>query len=96
MKTALINLSTKLSKVLAPIARYRILLFIVLVAALYGYLVLQINQASNVQPSEDQEVVAVHHTPRIDPHLVQQLQQLQDNSVSVQTLFNEARTNPFQ
>jgi hypothetical protein len=96
MKTAFANLFAKLHKILAPVVRYRVLLFILLVAGLYGYLVLQINQASSVQPSENQEVVAVHHTPRIDPSLVQQLQQLQDNSVSVQTLFNEARTNPFQ
>jgi hypothetical protein len=32
----------------------------------------------------------------VDPAVVKQLQDLQDNSVNVQSLFNEARNNPFQ
>jgi hypothetical protein len=59
---------------------------------------LKINSLSNVQPSStvvtsQVKTVAI---PQIDPTVVKQIQNLQDNSVSVQALFNQARTNPFQ
>ena len=82
--------------ILKPLNRFKILLFIIIVAALYGYLVMQITNASNAQPSADQTIIGLHVTPRIDSNLIDKLQQLQDNSVSVQALFNDARTNPFQ
>lgn len=81
---------------LKPLGRYKILFFGLLVIALYGYVVLQINKASNVQPTADQTQTAAKATPKIDPVIVKQLQQLQDNSVSVKALFNSDRTNPFQ
>jgi hypothetical protein len=80
---------------LQPLARYKILLFAGFVALMYGYLLLQINQAASTQASTDQAVVAGQKSPHIDEVTAQKLQQLQDNSVSVKALFNEARTNPF-
>lgn len=75
--------------------RYRMLAFFVIVAGLCGYLLYTINQAMNVAPASNQAVTA-QATPHIDPAVVKQLQSLQDNSVSVQALFNQARENPFQ
>ena len=90
------TIQSKLKIVFKPIYRYRLVIFISLAAILYGYLVLQINQAVNVEPSADAVAASTKRTPRVDPELVEQLQQLEDNSVSVQALFNEARTNPFE
>jgi len=81
---------------LKRLGRYRVFLFIVFIVLLYAYLIFQINQASGVQPSADQQATSTKASPRIDPAVVQQLQQLQDNSVSVNALFNGTRTNPFQ
>lgn len=79
-------------------SRYAAIMFFVLVAAVYGFVVLRINLLSNIQPSQAQidEQVSATPVPRIDPKVAEQLEQLQDNSVNVQTLFQEARDNPFQ
>ncbi len=81
---------------LAPVWRYRAIVFIIFIASLSGYLVAQINSAINVAPSEEVQAATTSKTPRIDPQLVQKLKSLEDNSVTVKTLFNEARENPFQ
>ena len=71
---------TSLGKQIQP---YSLLVFLLFVALLYGFVLLRINSLGNAQTHIDQTVV-------------NQLQSLQDNSVSVQTLFNQARNNPFQ
>ena len=95
MKNTLTSFSTIAKKYVAPLKRYRVLLAILAVLGLYAYIVLQINTATSVSPSKETSVSAVK-TPRLDTDLVDQLKQLEDNSVTVRTLFNEARTNPFQ
>ena len=81
---------------LKQLARYRVIIVTVLVVALYGFLILQINNASNA-PANSEEVVATRKSvPRIDEQTIEQLKQLQDNNVNVQALFNDARSNPFQ
>lgn len=79
---------------LQQLLKYKLYAFITLVALVYGYTVFSINQAINISPSSEQ--TAVKRSPTIDPVLVRQLEQLQDNSVSVQSLFNDGRDNPFQ
>ncbi|MDB5170288.1 MAG: hypothetical protein JWN82_684 [Candidatus Saccharibacteria bacterium] len=94
MKLDIKELPTLLLAKLELLKRYRIVLFVAFVLALYGYLALQTSKAVNVEPAPD--TATAKTTPHIDPTVVKQLQQLQDNSVSVKALFNDARTNPFQ
>jgi hypothetical protein len=83
---------------LRGLQRYRLFIFVGFVVLLYGFVLLRINNLTTAQPSSD--AVASHvqasHSLHIDKPVVQQLQSLQDNSVSVQSLFNQARANPFQ
>jgi len=69
-----------------------------LFAAVYGYLVLKINSLSNptIDVSEVISQAVDAPTPRIDAQAAEQLLKLKDNSVNVQTLFEEGRKNPFQ
>jgi hypothetical protein len=72
------------------------LLFFVLIALLYGFLLLRIGMLSNIQPdSSDVSKEISQLTPHIDKNTASRLQTLEDNSVNVQTLFNDARNNPF-
>lgn len=84
--------------VLRQLNRYKVFIFLIVVAGVYGYILLQINSLSNAQPSADQ--VSAQASPiksaHVDKTVVSQLQRLQDNSVSVQALFDTARNNPFQ
>jgi hypothetical protein len=76
--------------VIAPLA------FFVLVGLLYGFLLLRIGLLSNIQPdSADVSKEVSSLTPHIDQKAAAQLQGLEDNSVNVKTLFNDARNNPF-
>lgn len=75
--------------------QYRVVLFLVLLVIVYGYLLLKINDFNSVAPSVDLNSSPSQPTPNIDKSAVSRLKQLQDNSVNVQALFNQARQNPF-
>ena len=83
-------------ELLGKLNRYAVVLFLLLVALVYGFLVLRIQSMQNVQASNNPTPGTVVATPHIDQKVVEQLQQLQDNSVSVKSLFDQARSNPFQ
>jgi hypothetical protein len=77
--------------------RYSHFLFFLLLAILAGYLLWHINSLSNTEPSDD-EVISKLKTvqrPNIDQKALTQIQQLQDQNVDVQSLFEHARENPF-
>jgi hypothetical protein len=86
----------RLSKFGRAILRYRVVLFIALVGILYGFVVFQTYHLSNDDagsvPSDSQSAAL---TPHVDKNVVDQLTSLKDNSVNVQALFNQSRTNPF-
>ncbi|HTB49267.1 MAG TPA: hypothetical protein VK712_04250 [Verrucomicrobiae bacterium] len=92
------DLLEKLIVGLKKLRRYSVVIFLIFIALLYGFVLLRINSLSNTQPSPDavSSQVQAAQTPHIDESVVKQLQSLQDNSVSVQALFNQARSNPFQ
>jgi hypothetical protein len=92
------NLAAKAVAALKQVRRYSLVLFLAFVLLLYSFILLRINSLSNVQPSSDavSGQVKAARIPHVDPLVIKQLQSLQDNSVSVQTLFNQARSNPFQ
>lgn len=89
---------TGLKNILDQLARLRVPLFIFVVMTLYIFVTWRVNVYSNVEPTEVQVSSKMSETrsPRIDQATVNKIRLLQDNSVSVQTLFNEARQNPFQ
>ena len=89
---------SKLSRLGKKLRPYSLLAFLVFVALLYGFVLLRISTLSGLQPSSDavSSQVKAANLPHIDQSVVDQLQSLQDHSVSVQTLFNQARNNPFQ
>lgn len=87
----------QLQAALTKLLRYRVTLFVLLLFVLYAFLAYRINTFYHVAPSTDTAgQTARTALPRIDPATVHKIQQLKDNSVNVQTLFNEARDNPFQ
>ena len=80
------------------INRYKLVLFVLAIAIVYGYIVLTISTLSGAQPTQEQ--ISAQYSPirsaKIDQKVILQLEQLEDNSSSVRTLFDEARSNPFQ
>jgi hypothetical protein len=78
--------------------QYSVLLFVLFIFGIYGFLSWRVFTLDQAQP-DPAEVSAELKTagvPNIPTDVVNKMQQLQDNSVSVQSLFDEARRNPFQ
>ena len=78
--------------------KYSWLALVVLVALLYGYVLVKINSFTSATPSSSAVAsnLKTSVSPAINQNVVNQLSQLQNNSVSVQALFNQTRSNPFQ
>lgn len=77
---------------------YRSFIFFLVLTGIYGFIIWRINVLSAAPPSQADLDSAQQSVPRpkISDATVRKLQSLQDNSVRVQTLFNDARQNPFQ
>jgi len=90
------DLPAQFNKVLQKANAYKVFAFFLVVAALYGYILWRINVYSNAPASESEKTAQTTPQPHIDPDTVQKIQNLQDNSVNVQSLFDSARDNPFQ
>lgn len=92
------DIQDKALELLEKAKHYAPLLFCLFIALLYGFVVYRV-QVLNASEPLASDVATQSHTasvPHIDPAVLRQLQQLQDNSVSVQTLFSNGRSNPFQ
>lgn len=89
-------LPEQLAQTAQKLSRYRILLFVVFVAAVYGFIsykIFTLSSPTTDSSSVDTQVTSL--TPHIDVKIVDQLESLKDNSVNVKTLFEKARQNPF-
>lgn len=92
------NLEAQLTHTRNSLLEFRVPLFLLLLVVVYGFVVWRAHVLSNTQPAPA-AVAAQSQTnpqPHIDQGVISKIRQLQDNSVSVQALFNQARQNPFQ
>lgn len=78
--------------------KYVVEIFAIFVLAVYGFLVFQINSLGNIEPNEDKimEEQQVIKRPQIDEEAVAKIQQLEAENIAIQSLFKEARDNPFK
>lgn len=90
------DLPALLGRLLKRFNAYKVFIFFLAVAGLYSYILWRINVYSNTPPSQSEVSAQTTTQPRIDPDTVKKIQNLQDNSVGVQSIFEQARQNPFQ
>lgn len=99
MKKLPINNILKAIKHLAVWSKRHVVIIVFLCAAiLYTGLILHINNLNQREPTDDAvtEKLQTIKRPKVDQSIVDKLQNLQDNSTDVQSLFKAARDNPFQ
>jgi Ca2+/Na+ antiporter len=91
-------LTELMSSSLQQLRRYTVAFFLLLLVAVYGFVLFKVNQLIGQQPDDAavSSQIKASATPHIDAATVTQMQALQDNSVRVQSLFDQARSNPFQ
>jgi hypothetical protein len=92
------SLAAQLSNRFRRLGPYALPVFICLSVLVYGFLLLRITMLSQAQPSSQavSSQVNTSRVLRVDPGVVDSLNSLQDNSVNVQSLFDQARENPFE
>lgn len=91
------DLKEKIMPYLAKIVRYKAIIFFIVLAVIFGYLFYTINSLSSRQP-DDNAINDKYQSvtrPHIDQSVIDKIKQLQDNSVQIKSLFNQARNNPF-
>ncbi|HVX47850.1 MAG TPA: hypothetical protein VHA05_00640 [Candidatus Saccharimonadales bacterium] len=98
MNHQLKDLSNKVLSTLNKLKPYSLFIFLAFVLCVYGFVLFRANQLNSQEPSDDavNSHVKAAQLPHIDPVVVEQLKTLHDNSVSVQALFDQGRSNPFQ
>ncbi len=92
------NLQSQLQHFGKEFLRLRVIVFIGTLVVLYSFIAWRVSTFTHAQP--DAQTVESQSSPTKEPNIdqatVNKIQQLQDNSVNVQTLFDQARQNPFQ
>jgi hypothetical protein len=98
MKLSIVGIGTKLLLLLQQALRYAWLICLVFLVAIYGFMVWRIGVLASIPPDPNQVSAQLKtaQVPHVDKNALKAIQDLQDNSVSVQTLFSQARDNPFQ
>lgn len=91
------EITAKIVPLLKGLTKYLVFIFIMIVVIVYGYLVFHINTLASQEPGDDAvaERLKTVQRPRIDEDTLKKIQQLEDQNIQVQTLFQQARDNPF-
>lgn len=91
------DITAKIGPALQSLKRYFVFAFIILVVGIYAFLVFYINTLAAQEPAEDAvtERLKTVQRPRIDQDTLDKIEQLEDQNIQVQTLFQQARDNPF-
>ena len=97
MNIDLKDISKRITPLLAKLQRYATFIFIVGFLFIYVFLVIRINLLNRQEPSDDavSEKLKTVQRPKIDKDTLTKIQELQDQNVDVQSLFKQARDNPF-
>lgn len=98
MKDNLTTYKDKAFKYLDVAHRNAAFIFVLFLVGIYGFLAWTFLGLYGAQPDETavQAELKAIGIPKVDAQVISKMEQLEDNSVSVQALFDEARKNPFQ
>lgn len=91
------SIPQQLKKLLGKFQRYIVIIFIVTLVGLYGYLIVQISSSATEEPTQAQVIEELGTVKRlkIDQDSIDKIEKLEDQNVVVQSLFEDARNNPF-
>ena len=91
------DITAKILPVLQGLKKYLVFIFIITILGLYSYLVFHINTLAQQEPDETAvtERLKTIQRPKIDQEALDKIEQLQAQNIQVQTLFKQARDNPF-
>ena len=91
------DIPAKLIPILSRLRHYVVIFFFIGLTATYGFLILRINELTQGEPDESaiQEKLKTAPRPKLDDSAAKKIKELEVQSIEVQTLFKDARENPF-
>jgi hypothetical protein len=97
MKLDLKIITQKIQPATTFAKKYTKFIFVILMLFIFTFLVFRINEFSRQEPTEDAvtEKLKTVQAPKLDKDIIQKINQLQDQNIQVQSLFDHARDNPF-
>lgn len=71
---------------------------VIIVLVAYVFMVWRISVLANSEPSDDEVLVAetANKIPKVNKEAVNQIQSLEQSNTDIHSLFDSARSNPFQ
>lgn len=80
---------------LTAFTKHAVIAFVLIVAMLYSFVLYRISVLDSATPSNKAVAAETQARPHIKQDVIDQLRQLNDNSVAAHSLFNKGRDNPF-
>jgi len=92
------DIQAKIVPLINKLRKYFGFIVILIMLGLFGFVVNQIRTYATAEPSEDAIIESLPSTGavKIDSETASTIQKLESTNIDVETLFNEARDNPFQ
>lgn len=97
MKAQIKDLLVKLKPLVRFVKRYAVFIYMLIMFGIFGFLILRVNYYSQAEPTEEaiQEKLQTAKRPKVDAAALDKIQQLQSQNIQVNSLFDQARKNPF-
>jgi hypothetical protein len=91
-------ITNKLEAVKDYIVQHIIVISIIVTVSLFGFMVVRIYLLSTAEPTTAQvdDKLNSYKVVRLDPQIVALFRGLEDQNISIESLFDNGRTNPFQ
>ncbi len=80
------------------IVKHIIVISVLIIVSLFSFMVIRIYLFSIAEPSQEQieEKLTSYKPIKLDPQVVSLFRSLQDQNISIESLFDNGRTNTFQ
>jgi hypothetical protein len=80
------------------VVKHILVISITATVVLFGFMVVRIYTLSTAEPTQAQvdDTLNSFKVVRLDPQIVDLFRSLQDQNISIESLFDNGRTNPFQ
>ncbi len=97
MKLNLKDVVAKIQPIIQFVKRYSVFIVLIVTLAIVGFFIFRINQYSSSEPSDSDvsEKLKTVQRPKIDKAILDKIDQLEGQNIQVQSLFDQARKNPF-
>lgn len=99
MKDSLDSLKKNASKITKLFTKYSFIIFLLIFAGMAGFLVTRIGNLSRLEPTQielDTKLQDIKKQTKADADAIAKLEELEESDISIESLFDNGRTNPFE